>query len=43
VASEPTGATALEALRDQLGLRLESANASLAILVIDSVERPSEN
>ncbi len=43
VASEPTGATALEALRDQLGLRLEPAKASLAILVIDNIESPSEN
>jgi bla regulator protein BlaR1 len=43
VASDPTGPTALEALRDQLGLKLESTKASIPILVIDKVERPSEN
>ena len=32
-----------EALPDQLGLRLESEKASVRILVIDSVERPTEN
>lgn len=32
-----------EALRDQLGLKLESTKAPLRILVIDRVERPSEN
>jgi uncharacterized protein (TIGR03435 family) len=43
VASDPIGPTPLEALRDQLGLKLESAKASIPILVIDKVERPSEN
>ena len=43
VASDPIGPTPLEALRDQLGLRLESAKASIPILVIDRVERPSAN
>jgi uncharacterized protein (TIGR03435 family) len=37
------GPTPREALRDQLGLKLEPAKASLPILVIDRVERPSEN
>jgi uncharacterized protein (TIGR03435 family) len=32
-----------EALREQLGLKLESTKAPLRILVIDKVERPSEN
>jgi bla regulator protein BlaR1 len=32
-----------EALREQLGLKLESTKAPLQILVIDQVERPSEN
>jgi bla regulator protein BlaR1 len=32
-----------EALREQLGLRLEAAKAPLQILVVDKVERPSEN
>jgi uncharacterized protein (TIGR03435 family) len=43
VASDPIGPTLLEALRDQLGLKLESTKASIPILVIDKVERPSEN
>ena len=37
------GPTLIEALRDQLGLKLEPAKAALRILVIDRVERPSEN
>ncbi len=43
VASDPIGPTPLEALRDQLGLKLQSTKASIPILVIDKVERPSEN
>jgi uncharacterized protein (TIGR03435 family) len=39
----PAGPTFIHALRDQLGLKLESSKASLRILVIDKVERPSEN
>lgn len=39
----PAGPTQIEALRDQLGLKLEPTKASLPILVIDRVERPSEN
>jgi uncharacterized protein (TIGR03435 family) len=31
------------ALRDQLGLKLESGKAMLAVVVIDSIERPSAN
>jgi bla regulator protein BlaR1 len=31
------------ALREQLGLKLESAKAPLQVLIIDRVERPSEN
>lgn len=33
----------LDALREQLGLKLESTKAPVQILVIDRVERPSEN
>jgi uncharacterized protein (TIGR03435 family) len=33
----------LTALREQLGLTLESQKALIALLVIDHVERPSEN
>lgn len=33
----------LTALRDQLGLKLESAKDNVPVLVIDNVEKPSEN
>jgi bla regulator protein BlaR1 len=45
-ASAPTdlqGPTFLEALREQLGLKLESSKGPVQILVVDHVERPSEN
>jgi uncharacterized protein (TIGR03435 family) len=35
--------TFLEALKDQLGLKLKSAKEPLNVLVIDHIERPSEN
>ena len=41
--SDPVGPTSVQALRDQLGLRVESKKAAVPILVIDRVERPSEN
>jgi uncharacterized protein (TIGR03435 family) len=41
--SQPTGPTFLEALNDQLGLKLEATKAPVPVLVIDHVERPSEN
>jgi uncharacterized protein (TIGR03435 family) len=37
------GPTAIEALREQLGLKLESVRLPLRILVVDRIERPSEN
>jgi len=37
------GPTFLEALHDQLGLKLESSKGPVQILVVDHVERPSEN
>jgi uncharacterized protein (TIGR03435 family) len=40
---DPSGATFLQALRDQLGLKLESTKGPVEILVVDHVERPSEN
>jgi bla regulator protein BlaR1 len=36
-------ATSLQALRDQLGLKVEASKAPLRTLVIDRVERPTEN
>lgn len=40
---DPLGPTPLMALRDQLGLKLASTKGPVKILVIDRVERPSEN
>jgi bla regulator protein blaR1 len=37
------GPTSLEALRDQLGLKVEAMKGSIQMLVIDKVERPSQN
>jgi bla regulator protein blaR1 len=37
------GTTFLEALKDQLGMKLKSTKAPLEVLVVDHVERPSEN
>jgi uncharacterized protein (TIGR03435 family) len=42
-ASDPQGPTFLQALHDQLGLKLEATNGRIPVLVIDHVERPSEN
>jgi uncharacterized protein (TIGR03435 family) len=39
----PDGLSIFTALREQLGLRLDSARAPTEILVIDRVEKPSEN
>jgi len=41
--SDPVGPTVLQALNDQLGLKLIPTKTSLPILVIDRAERPSEN
>ena len=40
---EPAGPTVLQALRDELGLKVESTRGPVQILVIDKIERPSEN
>ncbi len=40
---DPQGPTFLQAVRDQLGLKLESAKAPIRVLVVDHIERPSEN
>lgn len=43
VPAAPAGPTLIDALREQLGLKLEPVNAMLPILVVDRVERPSDN
>jgi len=42
-AANPPGASIFAALREQLGLRLESQKNPVEVLVIDSAERPSAN
>lgn len=42
-ASEPSGASLFAALRQQLGLRIQSDKAPIDVIVIDSIERPSSN
>jgi uncharacterized protein (TIGR03435 family) len=37
------GPTMLEAVQDQLGIKLKQARAMVSVLVVDHVERPSEN
>ncbi len=37
------GITFLEALKDQLGMKLKSTKAPIDVLVVDHVDRPSEN
>ena len=41
-AADP-GPTALDALREQLGLKLEPARLPLRVLVVDRIDRPSDN
>ena len=40
---DESGPTFLEALKEQLGLKLESQTGPVDVLVIDHVEQPSEN
>ena len=42
--TEPDGPSIADALRDQLGLKLETRRAPLEIIVVDHVEKvPTEN
>jgi uncharacterized protein (TIGR03435 family) len=40
---DPEGPTFLQALREQLGLKLEPTRGRIETLIIDHVDRPSEN
>jgi uncharacterized protein (TIGR03435 family) len=42
-ASDLSGPSLFTALREQLGLKLESRRAPVDVLVIDSIQKPSEN
>jgi uncharacterized protein (TIGR03435 family) len=43
VQTPPAGTSIFNALEDQLGLKLETGKGALPVLVIDSIQRPSEN
>jgi bla regulator protein blaR1 len=43
LSTEPDAPSFMGALNDQLGLKLKPGKASLPILIVDHVERPSEN
>jgi uncharacterized protein (TIGR03435 family) len=40
---DPTAVTIFTAVQERLGLKLDSAKGPVDVLVIDNVERPSEN
>lgn len=42
-AGDPDGLTFEQALRDQLGLKMESRRSSMSFIVLDHVDRPSQN
>jgi uncharacterized protein (TIGR03435 family) len=40
---DPSGPTFLEALKNQLGLKLDPAMGPVQVFVVDHIEQPSEN
>jgi uncharacterized protein (TIGR03435 family) len=42
-AADPLGPSIFAALREQCGLKVESRKGPVRVLVIDKIERPSEN
>jgi len=40
---DPTGPTFLQALKEQLGLQLDSKTGLVDVIVVDHVDHPSEN